>query len=47
MRKIECGCGEYGIEVSDHKRIFSFGATCPECGNAFGWDAQPVGTERI
>lgn len=47
MREIMCGCGNFGIKVSNHKRIFSFGATCPECGNPFGWDSEPIDIERI
>ncbi len=35
--RIGCGCGEYSIEVSDITHIYDFGATCPECGNHFGW----------
>ena len=40
MTTLNCGCGDYGIEVSDYKPIYTFGAVCPKCGNHFGFDAS-------
>lgn len=40
MTTINCGCGDYGIEVSDFKPIYTIGVICPECGNHFGFAAS-------
>lgn len=48
MTAINCGCGDYGIEVSDYEPIYTFGVVCPECGNHFGFgapDEMETGTE--
>lgn len=40
MVTFNCGCGDYGIDVSDHGPLYVFGAICPECGNHFGFDSS-------
>lgn len=35
---IMCGCGDFGVTVTDYYAIQALDVLCPECDNHFGFD---------